>query len=560
MKNNHGYFQVQAHALTDKGRRPNNEDFITSFEPTDPQERQRSGCIYIVADGVGGASVGERASQYAAEKVLYEYFQHPEIEPGARLKQAITRVNREIFQYAKDKGMRMATTITVAVVLDNSLIAANVGDSRTYLIRGNVVNQVTQDHNIVGEMVRDGVMTEAEALHSKAKNRLTRSIGGDEEVHVDIFGPIPLQTGDKIVLCSDGLTRYALKEDITSLATSGSPEQITEKLVAFAKERGHGGADNISVITVAYEPSAALVATVQLPRPVAPVQPWEVMETNILSKPPAPKPQAPKPQMAKWIALSAIGLLGIGLLSITALTIVTWPSALILFGATTPTLTLTISPAAPSPSPVITLTTPSATPATPPPPVTVQTTPEAPTGPIINCPIGFPNVSVRSQPSTINDDSVLGNLDCGKGVVLTGMYISNENKEWFQINYTDAKGQSSLAWVVGSRVDVEEHTKAALPVLDFFGVTVTPMPIQVQESQEDTNLIKCSYKVASGDSLSKIAQKFGIGGNNYSKIACATESKDCDLTDPSKINPEWQVVIPDISDKVCTSNGGTVLP
>ena len=268
MNNNNATNQVQAHAQTDKGRRPNNEDFVTFFEPTDPQERKNSGCIYIVADGVGGASVGERASQYAAEKVLYEYLQHPKIEPGKRLKQIITHVNRDIFDYAENRGMRMATTMTVAVVLGNSLYAANVGDSRAYLIRGNEVRQITHDHNMVGELVRDGVMTEAEALRSKAKNRLTRSLGGEDEVHVDTFGPIPLQPDDKIMLCSDGLTRYALKEDIANLTASGSPKQITERLVNFAKERGRGGADNISVITVAYEPSAALAATIQRPRPL----------------------------------------------------------------------------------------------------------------------------------------------------------------------------------------------------------------------------------------------------------------------------------------------------
>ncbi len=254
MNNNNSSPRVQSFALTDQGRRPNNEDFIKSFEPTDLEERQKSGCVYIVADGVGGAAIGERASKFATEKVLYEYLQHPELNPASRLKQAIVKANREIFEYAEQNGIRMATTMTVAVILGNRLIAANVGDSRVYLIRGGEVRQITEDHNVVGELVRNGVMTEAEALKSKSKNKLTRSIGGNDEVQADTFEDT-LQPDDRILLCSDGLTRYALKEDIARFATSNSPKQIVTDAIDFAKKRGHGGADNISVITVAYEPT-----------------------------------------------------------------------------------------------------------------------------------------------------------------------------------------------------------------------------------------------------------------------------------------------------------------
>lgn len=301
--------RVQSSALSDKGRRPNNEDFVTRFEPTDLKERQASGCIYIVADGVGGASVGERASKYAAEKVLYEYLRYPEIEPATRIKQAINRANQEIFDYAEEKGIRMATTMTIAIVIGNSLIAANVGDSRVYLIRGNDVQQVTRDHNIVGELVRDGVLTEAEALKSKAKNKLTRSVGGQDEVHVDVFDPIPLQPADKILLCSDGLTRYALKDDIGKVAAKSSAEQITKDAVAFAKSRGRGGADNISVITVIYEPAGQLgPIDTQQARPVEPEEPWEIRETVIGIEPKKRK------NLIKWLVIFTLllGLTGVG--------------------------------------------------------------------------------------------------------------------------------------------------------------------------------------------------------------------------------------------------------
>jgi protein phosphatase len=268
-------------AKTDKGRRPNNEDYFTFFEPTIPQEQKESGCIYIVADGVGGASIGERASKYVAEKVLYEYFKHYEVEPKSRVEQAITKANREIFEYADQNSIRMATTITVAVIVENLLIVANVGDSRVYLIRGGEAQQVTNDHNIVGELIRDGVMTEAESLQSKAKNRLTRSIGGNEDVHVDIFDPIILQPGDKILLCSDGLTRYALKEDIVGITSSGSPQKIVTAAIDFAKKRGHGGADNISVIFISIHAKDEIVD-------------WIEKESSIIIKPREPE------ELAEW--------------------------------------------------------------------------------------------------------------------------------------------------------------------------------------------------------------------------------------------------------------------
>ena len=479
MNNNNATNQIQAHALTDKGRRPNNEDFVTFFEPTDLQERQNSGCIYIVADGVGGASVGERASQYAAEKVLYEYLQHPQIEPGKRLKQVLTRVNHEIFDYAENKGIRMATTMTVAVVLGNSLYAANVGDSRVYLIRGNEARQITQDHNMVGEMVRDGVMTEAEALRSKAKNRLTRSLGGEDEVHVDIFGPIPLQPNDKIMLCSDGLTRYALKEDIANLTASGSPKQITERLVNFAKERGRGGADNISVITVAYESSTALETTIRHPRPIAPEQPWEVLETNHDFK-----PEPSRPRIWKWIALLVSGLIGIILIGVTAITIVTWPSALGFLGLTTPTPTLKVVSPPPSPTPLLSLTTPSATPVTPSPPEVEQTTSEPKPVPstfpgTVDCDSG---VKIRPDPS-INNDSPETLMKDTSINILGKIQTDNEDFEnWYRIEYQSQNENYWWVWAVCIKLD-DPTLEPQIPLLDPTGKPINNSPPQPAPSE-----------------------------------------------------------------------------
>jgi protein phosphatase len=238
-------------AQTHPGRkRPNNEDYITFFEPVDEKELRLSGCIYILADGVGGASLGEHASQFAAQKILYEYYQHPDISPAQRLKKIIRQAGNEIFDFAEgqDHFMRMATTIVVAVIRNEKLQIAHVGDSRAYLIRDGNVIQLTRDHSTVGELVRDGLLSEEESMHFNGRNLLSRSLGGQPDVQVDVTEEIWLSPGDKILLTSDGFSRYATREQINKLLTDESPDVVVNKLIDFANEKG--GLDNISIILV----------------------------------------------------------------------------------------------------------------------------------------------------------------------------------------------------------------------------------------------------------------------------------------------------------------------
>lgn len=236
---------------TNVGRkRDHNEDFVAYFDPTEDQDLQRSGKLFIVADGVGGASHGERASKYAAEKVLYDYYNSSDISPGARLQQIIQDAGNQINTFAEEgeRFIRMATTIVAAAIIDDNLIIANVGDSRAYLIRDNIANQISKDHSFVGEMVRDGLMTEEEARTSKQKNRITRSLGGERDVRVDVFEGIKLADGDKILLCSDGFSQYAPNEMVAQIAQNGTAEEIAGKMIAHANKQG--GSDNISVILI----------------------------------------------------------------------------------------------------------------------------------------------------------------------------------------------------------------------------------------------------------------------------------------------------------------------
>lgn len=243
--------QLRYSLLSHPGRkRQHNEDFVASFDPDNQDDLQRSGRLFILADGVGGASKGERASQYAAQKVLFEYYRTPEKPPEERLSDLIRQVGNEIYMFAQESEvfMRMASTMVAAVVRNDRLTVANVGDSRLYLVRDGVVNQITKDHSWVAEMVRDGVMTEQEAMQSKRKNRITRSIGGELNVKVDIFSNIPLQSGDRILICSDGFSQYADREQIGRMIAQRSPEEAASAMIEYANRSG--GSDNISVIVI----------------------------------------------------------------------------------------------------------------------------------------------------------------------------------------------------------------------------------------------------------------------------------------------------------------------
>lgn len=449
--------RVISAAVTDPGRRPNNEDFFAFFEPADPEERKNSGCIYIVADGVGGAAVGERASKYASEKVLYEYI-HSSGEPAIRLRKAMIKANREIYDYADAKDMRMATTMTVAIIIESKLIVANVGDSRVYLIRGEEVRQITNDHNIVGEFVKDGKFTEEEALKSKAKNRLTRSIGGNDSVQVDVFDAVDLQPNDKLLLCTDGLTRYALKKDVAEITKKDRPDQIAKDAIDFVKKRGRGGADNISVLVVIYEPTYAFETTIQHKKNINPKEPWESMDTIVGL---TPKKRMTSKQWSVIIFLSTI------LLAITGLTIFLLYPASIGKQELIPPLYYPNNPSSPTDTPII----------------------SAPTSPITSIPS---TVSPLPSPTTT--------------------------------------------------------------------LTIT-QTLQTAETPTFTmSIIDCAYTVTLGDTLFAIAEKFGIGGNNYKDISCMdfSENSDCNVSNPASISPGWQVVIPGVQEATCLDNGGQI--
>lgn len=238
-------FTIQTAGVTDVGRRrDHNEDQWAIITPGD------AALVLVVADGMGGHLAGEVASEMAVETLKRELTSVRE-DPSASLKAAIEIANREIWQAAEADPQKqgMGTTIVAAVIVDGVAYLANAGDSPAYLVRERAAEQVTDDHGLVAEQVRAGYISEEDAEHHPFRHMLTRCLGVDENVEVQTYEPRPLQAGDVLILCSDGLTEHVRRNEVGELAGQDhgiSPDDIARTLIHLANERG--GHDNITVV------------------------------------------------------------------------------------------------------------------------------------------------------------------------------------------------------------------------------------------------------------------------------------------------------------------------
>ena len=244
---------LTAAGLTDPGmQRQNNED--TWGEPPlnlTPELVAAKGYLYIVADGVGGHQSGEVASDIAVQVTQQVYYADPNSDIGASLRAAIQEANRRIYHQGigSPGEFGMSTTITAAVVRGSELVVANVGDSRTYLIHGGQPHQLTVDHTWVEERRQAGILTAHEAANHPQRNVITRSLGGNLEVQVDVFGPHPLVRGDQVLLCSDGLSDLVNAQEMAAVVMqSRNPNAAVRRLVDLAKKRG--APDNVTAVVV----------------------------------------------------------------------------------------------------------------------------------------------------------------------------------------------------------------------------------------------------------------------------------------------------------------------
>lgn len=205
--------------------------------------------LYVVADGMGGHKAGDVASKTSVS-VFVDFVTNTDMtDPVNIIDAGIKNANDEIYKMSKSNPdyIGMGTTFVAASVIDNKVYIANVGDSRLYLIGQNIV-QITRDHSLVEEMVSMGEIERNEARTHQKKNIITRAVGVEESVVADIF-QIEITKGDKILLCSDGLSNMVEDYDIKRIVSSSDNlEDAVHKLID--KANLNGGKDNISAVLV----------------------------------------------------------------------------------------------------------------------------------------------------------------------------------------------------------------------------------------------------------------------------------------------------------------------
>ncbi|HMD47983.1 MAG TPA: PP2C family serine/threonine-protein phosphatase [Bryobacteraceae bacterium] len=242
---------ITASARTDPGKvRQRNEDAVLFHMPSAASDSLRSGALAILADGMGGASGGSIASAMAVQEISRSYLASHDAPPVA-LKRAAESANEQIYRRAlQDEHLHgMGTTCVVLAIDPPCAWAAWVGDSRLYLIRGGQIYQMTEDHSIVHEMVRRGLLKGEEAARHEDRNVVTRSLGSHATVEIALWPEeYPVRAGDRFLLCSDGLHDLLTSMEILQIAKNGPADVASGRLIDEANARG--GYDNISAILV----------------------------------------------------------------------------------------------------------------------------------------------------------------------------------------------------------------------------------------------------------------------------------------------------------------------
>ncbi len=234
---------MKAVCRTDIGKvRLSNQDASLLLEGEHP--------VYAVADGMGGHRGGDVASAMAVGGVAEAL---RGLEPSQeRLRGCVEDVNRRIFlRQAQERDLSgMGTTLTILWEGEKSVLLGHVGDSRAYLLRGGTLHRVSTDHSLVGEMVRNGTLTEEAAAGHPYRNVITRAVGTEETVACDIVS-MDKQPRDRWLLCSDGLTEYLRDGDIRRILSEMSLEKAADRLMDRALKGG--GKDNVTLLVLEVE-------------------------------------------------------------------------------------------------------------------------------------------------------------------------------------------------------------------------------------------------------------------------------------------------------------------
>ena len=226
-------------------RRANNQDSHVAALANDLEAWKKRGHFFMVADGMGAHAAGELASRLAVEGALHRYHKYPELSAPESLEKAILETNTEVHRrgQANSDFHNMGTTASTLVLLPQGALIAHIGDSRVYRLRGDRLQQLTKDHSLVWELREQ--MAEFGDL-AVPKNVITRSLGPNPTVQVDIEGPFPIELGDTFLVCSDGLTGRVTDEELAAVLKNVGPDEAGQLLIDMANLRG--GPDNITVI------------------------------------------------------------------------------------------------------------------------------------------------------------------------------------------------------------------------------------------------------------------------------------------------------------------------
>lgn len=250
---------VNAATCTDVGQiRDHNEDYVIFREPANEEEFAQNGWLYVVADGVGGADAGEVASQFASKQTVEHYLRNYAQENwGQRLVDSMQAANTDLRRMVAERNdnSRMATTMVSVVIDAHKAYIANVGDSRGYLWRNGALEQVTKDQSLVAKLLEEGAITEEEAENHPRRNVILYSLGSERSPKIDLFERF-LEPNDKILLCSDGLTRHVTDEELAEHLYSNNLEETAAALVHLANNRG--GQDNITVSILQFQADSSI--------------------------------------------------------------------------------------------------------------------------------------------------------------------------------------------------------------------------------------------------------------------------------------------------------------
>ncbi len=255
---------LQVMAQSERGRRPQNEDMFAvpgllyphplperglAIVPHQRVQFSAKGFLYLVADGVGGYDGGEKASALAVSEVSTRYYEDPSLDLETSLIRVIQAAHRQIRLHRQIPGEppNMCTTLTAALIQGNKLILAQAGDTRAYLIRNRQAQRLTKDHSWVQAQVDQGLLTPDEAKVTKHKNRITRALGKEEQIGIDTER-ITLLAGDRVLLCSDGVSNHLSEQELATLAGQKHLNKAVNNLLDTAYD--NGSTDNMTVVLI----------------------------------------------------------------------------------------------------------------------------------------------------------------------------------------------------------------------------------------------------------------------------------------------------------------------